>query len=138
MSTLKPLTILQKKAIRLITFSDFNARSSPLFFNLEILKFTDVVFLQNALFMHDFHSNVLPPVFLDFFNSVSNIHQYNTRLASKNAYYIPKLRTNYAKFNNRFTGVKIWNSIQENFKTEKRIKFKKLVKDSILNSYSDI
>ena len=64
--------------------------------------------------------------------------QYNTRLASKNAYYIPKIRTNYGKFNIRFTGVKIWNSIQENFKTEKIIKFKKLVKDSILNSYSDI
>ena len=137
-STLKPLTTLQKKAVRLITFSEFNAHSSPLFFKLEILKFTDVVFLQNALFMHDFHANVIPPVFLDFFNPVSNIHKYNTRLASKNAYYIPKIKTNYGKFNIRFSGVKVWNSIQESFKLENRIKFKKLLKESILNSYPDI
>jgi hypothetical protein len=37
-STLKPLFILQKKAIRIMTFSNFDASSSPLFKSLELLK----------------------------------------------------------------------------------------------------
>ena len=64
MSTLKPVTILQKRAVRLICFSEVNAHSSPLFLRLEILKVSDLIFLQNDLFMHDFHADVLPPVFV--------------------------------------------------------------------------
>ena len=82
MSTLKPLTILQKKAVRLICFSEVKAHSSPLFLKLEILELSYL----NASFMHDFHGDVLPPIFRDFFKPVSGIHQYNTRLASKNSY----------------------------------------------------
>ena len=64
MSTLKPVTILQKEAVRLICFSEVNAHSSPLFLRLEILKVSDLIFLQNDLFMYDFHADVLPPVFV--------------------------------------------------------------------------
>ena len=74
MSTLKLLTILQKKAVRFICFSEVNAHSSPLFLKLEILKLSDIIFLQNALFMRDFHADDLPPVFRDFFKPVSSIH----------------------------------------------------------------
>ena len=53
-------------------FSEGNPHSSPLFLKhfLEILKLSDVIFLQNSLFMHDFHADVLPPVFRDFFKPV--------------------------------------------------------------------
>ena len=58
LTTLKPLTIHQKKAVRLICFAEFNEHSSPLFFKLGILKLSDVIFLQNALFMHDYHTEL--------------------------------------------------------------------------------
>ena len=76
MSTLKPLTTLQKKAVRLICFSKVNAHSSPLFLKVTrntVLKLSDLIFLQNASFMHDFHADVLPPVFRDFFKPVSSV-----------------------------------------------------------------
>ena len=104
LSTLKPLTILQKKAVRLICFAEFNEHSSPLFFKLGILKLSDIIFLQNALFMHDYHTDALPSVFQGFFKPIHNIHRYNTRLASKDTYYTFKIRTNYGKFNIRFSG----------------------------------
>ena len=63
-STLKLLTILQKKAVRFICFSEVNAHSSPLFLKLEILKLSDIIFLQNALFMRDFHADDLPLFFV--------------------------------------------------------------------------
>ena len=44
----------------------------------------------------NFHADVLPPVFRDFFKPVSSIHHYNTRLASKNSYYISKIRKTMA------------------------------------------
>ena len=90
-TTLKPLINLQKKAVRLMTFSDFKAHSSPLFFGLKVLKVLDLVILNNALFMYDFHAKLLPAVFKSFFTSVDILHQYNTRLASKRSYYLPKI-----------------------------------------------
>ena len=38
-SNIKPLEILQKKAIRIVTFSQFNAHTSSLFHDLRLLKF---------------------------------------------------------------------------------------------------
>ena len=137
LTTLKPLTILQKKAVRLICFAEFNEHSSPLFFKLGILKLSDVIFLQNALFMHDYHTDALPSVFQGFFKPIHNIHRYNTRLASKDTYYTFKIRTNYGKFNIRFSGAKVWNSIQENLKSEKRNQFKKILQKNILSTYPD-
>ena len=136
--TLKPLITLQKKAIRLISFSEFRAHTSPLFAHLKILKFSDLIFLNNALLMYDFHENNLPSVFHDFFTPESSVHKYNTRLASKDSYYISKVRTNYGKFNIRFVGAKVWNSIDESFKSKRRNQFKKLVTSNILNTYLDI
>ena len=50
-STLKQILILQKKAIRIITFSDFKEHTLPLFRELKILRLTDLFFFHNALFM---------------------------------------------------------------------------------------
>ena len=136
-TTLQPLYVLQKKALRIITFSEYRAHSNPLFHHLKILKFSDLLFINNALFVYDFHANILPSVFHDFFTPVNRVHQYNTRLASKDSYYISKVRTNYGKFNIRFVGAKVWNSIQEDFKSKSRKQFKKLLTNHICNTYKD-
>ena len=43
---------LQKQCVRLLTFSDFNSHSSPLFFQLKILKLADLVKLLNILLIY--------------------------------------------------------------------------------------
>ena len=48
-STLKPLYVLQKKALRLMTFSKFDEHSSPLFKTLIIIKLRDLVLYQIVL-----------------------------------------------------------------------------------------
>ena len=85
--------------------------------------------------MYDFHAKLLPPVFKSFFTSVDSLHQYNTRLANKCSYYLPKIRTNYGKFSIRFLGVKIWNSVQDDFKSKSRNSFKRLLTDSTFDNY---
>ena len=77
--------------------------------------------------MYDFHRDKVPSVFKRYFKSVHKTHRYNARFASKKSYYLPKIRTNYGKFNIRFVGAKNWKSVQENFKSEFRYYFNKLV-----------
>ena len=103
-STINPIFVLQKKAIRVITFSSFDHPSSPLFKSLDLIKFLDLVTFHIAIFMYKFHNHLLPSVFQSFFIKVDKIHCYNTRHAAKQSFYLPKVRTNYGKFNIRFQG----------------------------------
>ena len=68
----------------------------PLFKSLKIIKFLDLVTFYLAIFMYKYHN---PPVFISFFTKITQIHSYNTRLAAKQSYYLPKARTNYGIFN---------------------------------------
>ena len=61
------------------------------------------------------------PVFHGF--QVNKIHSYNTRSAARQSYYLPRARTNYGKFNIRFKGPKIWNSIADDMKCGDPLKF---------------
>ena len=62
-STLKPVFILQKKAMRIITFSKFDCHSSPLFKSLQIIKFFDLILFHIAIFVYKCHNNLLPVTF---------------------------------------------------------------------------
>ena len=134
-TTLDPLFKLQKKVIRVITFSSFDEKHSPLFKRLDIIKLNDITFLYISVFMYKYHHSILPPVFYNFFTKVKDIHKYNTRLSSKSSYSLPKTRTNYAIYNIRFQGVKIWNSLNEKTKDLSRTLFKKAIINDILNKY---
>ena len=134
-TTLQPLFILQKKAIRIMTFSNFDEHSSPLFKQLKIVKLYDLVTLHNVVFMYKFHNNLLPNAFDTFFTRVSETHNYNTRLSSKISYSLPKVRTNYGIFNIRFQGPKLWNSISEDIKILSIWKFKAEIKCDYIKDY---
>ena len=134
-SAVHPLFILQKKAIRLITHSRFDEHSNPLFRRLEILKFNDLIFLHNAQFLHQFHTGLLPNEFADFFTLVRNRDSYNTRLASRSSYCFPEIRTNYGKFNLRFRGATIWNSMQGQTKLLSSKAFKNKLNYNFIASY---
>ena len=53
--------LIQKKALRIINFADFNSPTSKLFHDSKILKFRDHVTIQNFLLAHDFINHNLPP-----------------------------------------------------------------------------
>ena len=118
-----------------MTFSKFDEHSSPLFKTLNIIKLHDLVSYQIAIFMYKFKNRLLPLVFNNFFTEVSEVHQYNTRSAAKHSYYLPKVRTNYGKFNIRFQAPVIWNAINEQVKTGSLSKFKLSLKEQYLSLY---
>ena len=67
-TTIKSLFVLQKKALRLISFSSFKDHSNPLFLRYKILKFPDIVFLHNAVFVYNFRAGNLHICFKMFLN----------------------------------------------------------------------
>ena len=135
-TTIQPLSLLQKKAVRIMTFSKFDEHSSPLFKKLNIIKLSDLIKYHISIFMFKFHNQLLPSVFNSYFTSVENIHSYNTRATAKKCYYLPKARTNYGLFSVRYQGPKIWNMIEQQIKLSSSIhQFKQKLKIEFFSTY---
>ncbi len=67
-SSLKPLVLLQKRVVRVITFLSYDEHTSPLFKNLGLLKLLDIIRMSNLLFMHDFCKKKNFPPYLTTFS----------------------------------------------------------------------
>ena len=81
-SNLKRLTILQKRAIRIVNRSGCDAHTDPIFKELRFLKMKGIHLLQLGQFMYSFSTGNLPTKFDSFFSVNNSIHSYNTRHAS--------------------------------------------------------
>ena len=103
-TNLRPLVILQKRIIRIINKSHFNAHTEPIFKDLGILKFNDNHLLQLGQFMYSCKHSFLAPKFNNNFSQSNIFHSYNTR--NSQAYRLPYCRTNTKKFSPFFQGTK--------------------------------
>ena len=139
------VSVLQKNAIRLITFSHHKAPSEPLFKNLGILKFEDILFQHNCLFVHDFLKGNLPLSFNDTFKRINEKHTIKTRNA--NIGMLSTERYHGVTFGNKSiyaNCIKSWNkfTLINNEKDKiidlimfSRNKLKSLIKDFFMNKY---
>ena len=71
---------LQKRAIRLINLTSYNAHTEPLLKKLNLLKVTDILQLKALTFYYKYKKNQLPKYFENFFTVVPDTHSYDTRL----------------------------------------------------------
>jgi hypothetical protein len=78
--------------------------------------------------MNDYHNGNLPATFNNIFKQVTSVHNHNTKLASRNTYYIDKIRTNYGKF-------KAWNDIDDKYKTLSKSSFKNKIAENMIFIY---
>jgi hypothetical protein len=69
---IKRICTLQKKAVRYIENSKYNSHAGPIFTKFNILKFHDLVNLNQACFMYKFINNKLPISFNNFFLKLNN------------------------------------------------------------------
>ena len=113
---LSRLNKLNNKAIRIMTFSHFQAHAPPLFRDLHILQLSDINYLYLALFMHNYVNKKLPEAFNDYATPASDMHNYNTRHASKNLCVLPS-STNYGKFSVKLKGITIWNNLPNDIRS---------------------
>ncbi len=84
---LSKLTILQKRIIRAITFSSFNAHTSHIFRDLNILKIKDLFNHKIGSLMWDFDHHTLPGSLNILFTRRDQIHSRNLRDKNKDKVY---------------------------------------------------
>ena len=102
------LQVLQKKVVRYITYSDYRSPSTPLFLQLQILPFDEMVSLNCVTLMFKYRSGQY--TFLtDVFVENSSIHHYHTR--QRNLIHQPFARTQTTLKSFRIVCVKEWNKL---------------------------
>ena len=84
---------LQNRAMRILSFANFDANADPLYTLYNVLKLNDLITLQNCLFVHDFFNNKLPNCFSTLFQPVDEIHDRITKKSKLGCLYVPFSRT---------------------------------------------
>ena len=133
-SKLHSLFVVQKRAIRICTSAHPRDHTAPLFARLNTLTLSDINKLHTAIFMFKFTHNLLPRSFSSYFTSVRNTHTYSTR--SRNNLFLPFTRTSFSINNLRYYGPRLWNSIDEQLKTQSCVgRFKSTYKRVLISHY---
>ena len=78
-SLLDSISALQKKILRIVTFSDKTVLSSPISDCLQVLKFSDIIILQIVSFVFECVHNLALTYFRNYFTSIQIIHDISTR-----------------------------------------------------------
>ena len=133
-TVLNKLVSLQKRAIRLISGSQFLAHTSPLFSSLGILKINDIHKTQVLLFMYKYKHGLLP-------TSCSGFVQYNYNsagcsLRNINEFSMPKYRLEIRKRAISILGPDLWYKLPQHIKELGSVNlFRKNLNGIYLNSY---
>ena len=69
---LKKLNKFKKKAIRIMSFKTKSEPTNPLFRNLKIIKFKDILAYNNCIFVYDQLNENLPKVSATSYDSTSS------------------------------------------------------------------
>ena len=141
---------LQKKAMRIVTFSEHNSHTGPIFKELKILKLPDIIKFYNCILVKNVLKRDIPAYFLNFFKLSSEGHNHNTRDSSNGTVTLPTIRTTtFGRNSIRFQSAIIWNqtlnelvfsntneqSDNQCIKNLDTVELKHLLKENFLNLY---
>lgn len=122
-----PLFRLQKKIIRIITFSDYFAHTQLLFKETNILKLFDINKVQIGIQMYKQIKDT---------NNTAIRHQHNYPTRARDNLSIPLHHLTIFQHSLSYTGPKTWNSIPEHIRLLPTIlSFKKKIKKHIISTY---
>ena len=135
LNKINSLLLLQKRALRIISNSNYLANSEPLFYRFQTLKINDINTLQTAIFMYKYTFAQLPSLFHNTFSRNLNIHSYPTRRSTD--YHLENPKLILAQKSVRHHGPDIWNSLPQNLKRCTSLySFKKSFKKVLLSEYN--
>ena len=112
---LQRIILLQKRILRIIAGSSWNAHTDPLFKHYRILKLTQIKQKQLNEFMHRYIFNTLPTNFSNLFTFSSDLHSYNIRNPSLVRTIFA--RTNSRRFSIRVAGPAAWNALPKDLQS---------------------
>ena len=106
-STLKKLTVMQKRALRLITHSPYRTSCNPLFIRTRILKLPDIHTMQILLFVYKVKNNLLPSSSSQ--HLIPYVKTYHYELRKVPVFQIFSFHTEIRKKYIAIAGPKLWN-----------------------------
>ena len=122
---IRRISKLNDKAIRIMNFAKYNEDPSKHYKNLNILKFQDIIKLNNYLYVHDHFNSNLPISLLNNFKYIHSAHNHNTKISSANCVELPKSNTLQYGIHSVFgQSIRHWN------------RFQVILKDSTLHAQS--
>ena len=137
--TIKEIQQIQEKAIRIMSFKPKTETTNPLFWNLKIIKFKDILAYNNCIFVYNKLNENLPRSFNKFFTTAPAQHNYNTRGSHNNT--IIKSITNvviYGLNSVKRRAASDWNAMIKDINTIgiDRQDLMKSLKEGIFGSYT--
>ena len=139
-STLNPLYLKQKAAVRIISSSTYNAHTEPIFKNLNILPLPKLTLFFKLQFFQQFKSGLLPSGLRNMWSTSSELNPDRLyRLRNDDDIRIPISRL--AHFNNfpLYSIPQAWSEFtQEDIKIQRnKIIFNSLLKKHLLNQLDE-
>ena len=127
---------LQKRCIRNVALKGFRAHTEPLFKDLSILKFPDILSYCRSNFMNQYKNKKLPESFDNIFTDIICTDESQTRHNSYNFLNRPAIKQNLEKFPFKCI-LSTWNSLDVDIKaTADYEEFQILLKEKYFNSYN--
>ena len=99
----------RKKSVRIITFSGYLDHTDPLFHELGLLKISDNNKHVLGKCTYRWYTKQIPWLFDSLFQTVRNVHEYDTRQSCHLHIAIMKTNLGKCKFSNN--GTVLWNNI---------------------------
>ena len=132
-SNIQPLTIIQKRAIRIVNKVGYYDHTNTLFLNSQVMKFIDLINYRTALFMYKVRNKLVPGNILKLFRDREGGYNFrwdqNLKQSSAN--------TTRKSMCISVCGVKIWNGLTEAVKHSTNIiQFKNKLKHLTLAKYN--
>ena len=108
------MSILQEKELRITNFAPFNAHTTPLSKNFNILKFADIINIESCIFIKNYFNKSCFSIFNENFKLVSTTHSYNTRSFRNSLLFVPSF--NSVRFGRKiitYLTTLTWNYVQD-------------------------
>ena len=108
---LNKIEVLQRKSLRIITFSDFRSHTNDLFIKHRLLKVREIIKLQQLQLLYNFLDNSLPADLKKLFRLNDNVHGHDTR----QVFHVPSVDTSTYGINSiKFHCPDLWNNSWNN------------------------
>ena len=128
------IVMLQKRAIRIVTNSEYLAHTACLFKSLNILNLNDVYKLHVLVYMYKTIHEHFDRQLLSSLVLHSDVHNYATRNASQ--FVLPRYSRTMSRFSLQYRGPALWNELPQRLREIKTLKqFKVKLTETLLATY---
>ena len=133
-SYLHKISILQNKAVKIITGTKWDISANPSYTNLKVLNLHELYQFEVAKIMHTLYHKEHPTKLTKFFTKSCVRHTRLTCSSMSLMFTVPLMKSTKLQQSFLYQGVKTWNSIPHNMPTFSFSAFKTNCKNYLLSN----